>query len=1342
MASQGKEWQLTGLERVQLQQAYKRAAQPKPLSWQSIVSQTWSEVPRAAVGRTPNTEFFNQDSTPEPVVPHFMAVMGSAMGQWARSAYDRIEEQAQGFEDVPNYRITEQELDSISKQINLSSERAQQLQELTSPDAVNWRVKRYLDEDFREQTQQHSALATLAGSVIDVDLALGAVGKVAGGSKLLQGAAKLERAAAGAGTVLAANTAFDLVTSEHDTRSTAQKFLDALVLGSAGAIGGVAADAAKLERTSTKGGKTLRGVVTDSIQERRVTSVEAPAAQEVQAGVQTEAKVGSKLEAKVGSKVEAKLEAKLGSELEAKLEAKALPAVTDAEGAAKVVKPVTKAVKPVVHELDDVAALADAPLDAAQTYAKTQRRIWNVQDTLRQLEAALPVQTRAIQSNIPKAVDSPAFKQAADTFIQKLEAVVPEALRKHNPLYNKVQDAIQSGTFTADIGRQLQKAIPSEPVRKELKEASRVFLQQQGGVKRQTTVVANTEAKAIQKATAYDVPALSQARKEHLQKELQEELLELQAQQYRMQKELKQTSAIKSNGAANSVTAPTDSTANNTVLELTENLSTEAADIQRSSRLSMHERPAPSTELSAIQRRAEYSNLSAKQYMSTTDKLMFLGKNLPEESFQKLNRLFSDPSFNNPDNAITHASLLSRHGEWRLNALDDALGRAARDYYGGSGRFQGALNPFVQPRQNRALRAAMKDLSDLRLKLYQMERQAESLGTTLDLPKLIQDMAPNKGIAKAMQTYVQSGFSRFYAQQMKRNGLLPEDFSEGLGTYMPLQWSYTAMRKAFDEGLPEEVLARFIGNDVLERFPDLAKYGRSAELIGKRFIQTQKTAMQSTEHMPVGATKDFIADVLLNNGVEQSKIDAIANSIMHKQTQKGHKNLRTRNSWDFGKQFVHNGKVYSLMDFVDTDVMTQLQSYNRQMAHLNGLGHYGFTKADVDSLFTEVLDNLPAGVSPQEARVFLQLSKQQLLGQAVGENTPTLLRSASTAASSMVLQNAGINAIADIGNSFQRLGFMRTTKHALKNMPALFRAISKYTPEEAMRLQNVLSATSTAHERIKYFVTHFEDNYGVPMHGLHGYVAKAGQSIMHLNTSEAIRRWLVHANASAYEEAVVEAAKGSKVHRELLLRTGATEQDFQRIMQEHAKHGMQIQNWDADVSLRTQQLMINAMDDLALTVKAGEAPAFLEQTATGKVLFPFMRYAMAGHQKLLRKTYNQDGVFGVGVMLMYQGMLAPVLAAVKNITNAQEWDKDIVKNSIQMAPALGYFGIAMDGVLNSQNSRGAAVFSPLTKMNQLFRKVQNPDTELQVQDITDATPLLGLTIVNQGFGVLRALEED
>ena len=754
----------------------------------------------------------------------------------------------------------------------------------------------------------------------------------------------------------------------------------------------------------------------------------------------------------------------------------------------------------------------------------------------------------------------------------------------------------------------------------------------------------------------------------------------------------------------------------------------------------MQSRPAPNNEWAAINRQAEYST-RAKQYLSTTDKLMYFGKNLPAEEYEKLNRLLSDPSFNNPDNAITHASLLSRHGEWRLNALDDALGKAAQEYYGGTGRFAQLL-PWNHNSQIRALRAAQKDLSDLRLKLYQAERQAASLGTEVDLPSLIDELAPNKGIADAMHVYIDSGFAKFWEQQLKRTGLLPQDFLEGKGTYMPLQWSYANMRRAMDEGLPEEVLAKFIGDDVLERFPALASYGRDAESIGKRFIQTQKTSMQATEHMPVGATRDFIAEVLLNSGVEGNKVDSIVDRIMHKQTQQGHKNLRTRNTWDFSKTIVHNGKAYSLADFVDNDISTQLMSYNRQMAHRAGLMNYGMSVQDLDNLFVKIQDTAPAGHSTAEVRDFLKNVRQQLLGQSVGENTPEFLRSASTAASAWILQNAGIAAIADTSTAIQRLGFWRTAKGMVRELPSLFHAISKYTPEDAQRLKDVLVGTSTAHERIRYFVTHFEDNHAIPVDTAHNYIAKTGQSIMHLNTSEAIRRFLVNVTASAYEDALVAAAKGSKHQRAFLMKVGATEADMQKILAEVKKHSTAINKWDADVSLRAQQLLINASDDIALTVKAGEAPAFIEHTSTGKVLFPFMRYAMAGHQKILRKSANQDGLGGVATLLFWSGAIAPVLAAAKNVTNGKDWDDNIYAGSIQQAPALGYFGIAVDSLVNSGQSRGAAVFSPLQKMNQFFRKVSNPDSELQAYDFTDPTPLLGLTIISQVFGAMKSWEND
>lgn len=1359
MATLKKEWQPAALQQVQVRDPKQREKQ-KPASWQDVVDANWNPAPDAAVGRTHTTQFFNQNSSPEPVIPNTLEIIGGSMMGIGKHIVSVIDGMNQGFEADPNYKLSAQDMAKISTRIQLDSERMQKLNASTSAAMTEWLVKQYADEDIRQQVQSYNIPLSMAAGVLDVDLGLGALAKPFTTAKLFSNLTRLQTGLAVAGTVAAGTAAFDAATSEFDTRSHVQRLLDGVTLVGAGAFVGAAGKSKLLTRNGEK-------LAEDTIEHvtQKAAKIEQEATLDLSKGV-AKANPEKDVPAQSGRLPEGKSVKSGFQQFSKRAEQIAQEAYLEKQTQINSIREAES----VVSDILQGSSHADASLRVARRIDEIQAILPRL-DTLPNLNTvqgsnALLEGLQKAQSRVQEwkaAFDQKAlrFQEAAAPMLQKL----PQELQEH------VQKALAAGEYTADLGKQITKALP-EADRVAFKELNSKVLREQ----RDYRYYVNKQSKELQSARrvqSYNPQQLTPVQRDALRSELQQELTDLKAQQFALERNsdylkdlrkvhddnVKAAKATKSEEGLKSDTGipaenlrrvpEANQAAYRQSLEETEKVSGEQAEklvleIETSTgteHIPLPARPAPVGEAAVIRRAAEYSS-SAKQYMSTTDKLAYYGQNLPEEEWEQLNRLFADPAFNNPDNAITHATLLSRHGEWRLNALDDALGKAAQEYYGGAGRFNGAVNPTVQPRHITALRAAEKDLSDLRLQLYQMERQAAATGTELDLPALIQKLALNKGIADAMQTFVDSGFSKFYAQQLKKNGLLPEDFAEGLGTYMPLQWSYAAMRKAFDAGLPEEVLARFIGEDVLERFPDLAKYGRDAESIGKKFIQTQKTNMQATEHMPVGATRDFIADVLLNQGVEANRIDAIVDSIMHKQTQKGHKNLRTRNSWDFNRQLVHNGQVYSLKDFVDTDVMTQLRSYNRQMAHRNGLAHYGMSPAELDNLFVKIQDNLPAGVNPTEARDFLKAARQQLLGQAVGEQVPTILRSATTVASSMVLQNAGISAFGDISTAFQRLGFLRTAKYMLKQLPSLFYAISKYTPEEAMRLKDVLVGTSTAHERVKYFVTHFEDNHAIPIQGVHGYIARAGQSIMHLNTSEAVRRWLVNTVASAYEDAIIKAAKGSKMHRELLVRTGATERDFQNIMQEYGKHGLYINKWDADISLRTQQLLMNASDDIALTAKAGEAPAFLEQTTIGKILFPFMRFAMAGHQKILRKTYNQDGIFGVAVLLMYNGMLAPVLAAARNVTNGKRWDEDIFAGSVQQAPALGYFGIALDSILNSQNSKGAAVFSPLSKMNQLFRKVGNPDHEMQVYDYTDATPLLGLTIVNQAFGVLKLLNEE
>lgn len=1355
--------------------------------WKDVVKANWQEQEVKSVkDSNPNhrnsTDFVEEAAPLRETPSAFVSLQAAAFGI-GRDIKEATDEALQDFVPDDKFKVTDEAIEKYSHQVNLDADRIKVLKNLRSQAEVDYKLKRWSEKDFREGVAAEHPFAAFAGSFADVDAVFAGAGKVAGLGAKAAGYARTGQRIAGAigGAASVAGTYAAL--GEHSDESTTQKVVNTLLVGG---MGGAFAGASKA-RVIKANGEIIEDTVEHVTKPKPKTQAEEVIAADRRAAARAEAK--ARADAIKGEQSTASFYRKSQDEL-AKVEAaiaqktKAAEKATENTAKGKVVESSAESSAKALKENAGIkAAKAQAVrIEMAEVKAAAQKTSAKFYDDIKDVIKHVPDSTLSKAAQEAKHLDADALRIIRRELVQR--GVSEDLLRKFDAerlLYQKNLGQLNKAIYKAEqrlkrLGTEAAQQKADDAARAlEESELSRLSTLEELQAKR-TEILAKRHAFERHSETVQKAIKEAELRKAQAEREIQE-AAEKQAAENAPEKAPKGTqNPDKGNAAPENPTErgaqpepkaggadeirPDSSGAGKQRGVPPEKQAEFDAEMQRQAdfadkhehvdlefesdagteALRMQSRPAPNNEWAAINRQAEYST-RAKQYLSTTDKLMYFGKNLPAEEYEKLNRLLSDPSFNNPDNAITHASLLQRHGEWRLNALDDALGQAAQEYYGGTGRFAQLL-PWNHNSQIKALRAAQKDLSDLRLKLYQAERQAASLGTEVDLSSLIDELAPNKGIANAMHVYIDSGFAKFWEQQLKRTGLLPQDFLEGKGTYMPLQWSYANMRRAMDEGLPEEVLAKFIGEDVLERFPALASYGRDAESIGKRFIQTQKTSMQATEHMPVGATRDFIAEVLLNSGVEGNKVDSIVDRIMHKQTQQGHKNLRTRNTWDFHKTIVHNGKAYSLADFVDTDISTQLMSYNRQMAHRAGLMNYGMSVQDLDNLFVKIQDTAPTGHSTAEVRDFLKNVRQQLLGQSVGENTPEFLRSASTAASAWILQNAGIAAIADTITAIQRLGFWRTAKGMVRELPSLFHAISKYTPEDAQRLKDVLVGTSTAHERIRYFVTHFEDNHAIPVDTAHNYIAKAGQSIMHLNTSEAIRRFLVNVTASAYEDALVAAAKGNKHQRAFLMKVGATEADMQKILAEVKKHGTAINKWDADVSLRAQQLLINASDDIALTVKAGEAPAFIEHTSTGKVLFPFMRYAMAGHQKILRKSANQDGLGGVATLLFWSGAIAPVLAAAKNVTNGKPWDDNIYAGSIQQAPALGYFGIAVDSLVNSGQSRGAAVFSPLQKMNQFFRKVSNPDSELQAYDFTDPTPLLGLTIINQVFGAMKSMRND
>ncbi|WP_186314328.1 hypothetical protein, partial [Siminovitchia fortis] len=82
-----------------------------------------------------------------------------------------------------------------------------------------------------------------------------------------------------------------------------------------------------------------------------------------------------------------------------------------------------------------------------------------------------------------------------------------------------------------------------------------------------------------------------------------------------------------------------------------------------------------------------------------------------------------------------------------------------------------------------------------------------------------------------------------------------------------------------------------------------------------------------------------------------------------------------------------------------------------------------------------------------------------------------------------------------------------------------------------------------------------------------------------------------------------------------------------------------------------EQKIFNESDNLAFNIQKGEVPSILEHSTMGKVVFPYMRYAFAMQQKVLRRTLNRDGAVGLALLMAAQMPAAMLVGAAINVRN-------------------------------------------------------------------------------------------
>ena len=741
--------------------------------------------------------------------------------------------------------------------------------------------------------------------------------------------------------------------------------------------------------------------------------------------------------------------------------------------------------------------------------------------------------------------------------------------------------------------------------------------------------------------------------------------------------------------------------------------------------------------------RAKALYKDVRDSLSSRDELKAYSDFVPDTQTRELigERLLADPVHDNYDTVIARAVTHKRRGETSLHILDETLGDVVREYYGGGSRLS-QFNPLQRAAQNRAERAAQRDFSTTLMRVQALEDDAIAAGNKFNLNAALKRVAPNEGIERAVREYVDSNFAQEHMKAMKRTGVRGADELQAREVYSPLRWDYNAVIAATRRGIPLDEIARWFGSDLARRFPDLISGSRTVESLGSEFLRTQKEIHSGLHGRLQGTTRESLEAMLTNRGMSNKEATALTDKLYNTSLDRGKAhNLHRRNRWDMQRQYAYQGQVYTLADFADHNIMENLHTYNHMMSHREALAATGIQgESDLRGLFQQIIDNAPENTNIEGIKTFLNNTTDQLLGRAVGEYTPPWMRNSTIIGSALHLSNSGIYNAMDLMTTANEIGMRQMITKSVQALPEVFRDISKLSKSEAARLKDVLAADVLAEGRLKNFVTHFDDNHTVNSGTFSSAIANAAQSVKYLNASEYLRRWNVHIIASAYEDMIQGAVQGNKKFAEYFKSIGMSDELMHKIRKEIDTHGMLVNKWDADVAFDTQRYMSMASDNLAMTVHAGEVPALLEQTVTGKVIFPYMRYAFAGNQKILRRVNERSGLAGVAMLLAAQAPLSAMLAATINVTNGKEWDDNLAIVAMRTATSLGYISQAIDPIASGGFTNSAVVLSPLTSTLRLGKALVNEDSSLY--DVTNNVPFMGVSVLNMAIGVAKSAQEE
>lgn len=609
---------------------------------------------------------------------------------------------------------------------------------------------------------------------------------------------------------------------------------------------------------------------------------------------------------------------------------------------------------------------------------------------------------------------------------------------------------------------------------------------------------------------------------------------------------------------------------------------------------------------------------------------------------------------------------------------------------------------------------------------------------------------PDPAVQKIVQTFADSKWAEGNLERIRSSGMTGAEDIAASPYYLPRQHSASKVREFVNsgKGVTRADVENMYADQFLRMYEERGMDAAKASQLGKQMLRNmEERADGATGYRQniAGMQGDDIEFAMRAAGIGDDEIQRFMSGVNKAQGESNTaRNLKSRVEFDMTRDFyAANGTAINPQMFVNKDVNHLMEGYSRNMSGRIGLAKAGFPDLrDVLKAVDEVVDSAPDTRAAKSARETLDNTVNQLLGYPTGERAPDTVRSISILSGAEALANSGLFQLADVGMMFKEYGTMKTLKAMTRTKFGRKALEVAQSPEYGSRLRDVLESRNVLSGRYRSVLTHLDDNTDIgSMHVFNSTVQQAGQSTRFVNGMEYVRRGQSKIAAGLIGDTLDDAIKGNAEALQQMRKFGLTDE-----LAAKAKAALDqnpdLRSWPSDIRFDLETVGQNAADSIVLENRLGEIPAWMQFSALGKVFLPYMTFVAGSWNKLLMRSWVNEGAKGVALMFAYQLPLTTLTTVAAMAVQGKDLNaKDVALQTLENVPLLSWFGYALGFLTNGPSSSIAALGS-IDKLHAAISGIVNGDAS--AEQIVKAVPFLSILPGARAAGIAidEAADED